>query len=40
LISPIRIDETTWDVSGFSAGLYIIEINTDKGIVRKKLIRN
>ncbi len=40
VVSPNRVDETTWDVSSFAPGLYIIEINTDKGIVRKKLIKN
>ncbi len=40
LISPVRVDETTWDVSSFSAGLYIIEIRTDQGIFKRKLIKN
>ncbi len=40
LIPPHRVDETTWDITDFSTGLYILEINTDKGIIRKKLIRN
>ncbi|MGC4023527.1 MAG: alpha-amylase family glycosyl hydrolase [Cyclobacteriaceae bacterium] len=40
LISPNRIDDKTWDVSSLSSGMYIIEINTDAGLVRKKLIKN
>lgn len=39
-ITPARIDENTWDVSSFGAGLYIIEIQTASGFVRKKIIKN
>jgi pullulanase/glycogen debranching enzyme len=39
-MTPRQIDETTWDASNFSPGLYIIEIMTDSGTARKKLIRN
>src|SRR6185369_12098387 len=31
-----RVDETIWDTSAFPPGLYILQINTDIGIVRKK----
>jgi hypothetical protein len=40
IINPIRIDENTWDVNSFSSGLYIIEIVTDAGTFRKKIIKN
>ncbi len=40
LLTPSRIDDTTWDVSNLSSGLYILEIATGQGIVRKKLIKN
>lgn len=39
-ISPVRIDETTWDVSMLPSGLYIIEVGTKSGIVRKKIVKN
>lgn len=34
-----RIDSFTWDVSHFSSGLYIVEIKTDRSLVRKKIIK-
>ncbi len=39
-ISPTRLDSHTWDISGFAAGLYIIEINTNSSISRFKIIKN
>jgi hypothetical protein len=38
MLIPYRIDDTTWDVSSFSPGLYIIEIKTENGLARRKLI--
>jgi len=35
-----QVDENVWDMSSFSSGLYIIEVNTDAGVVRKKIIKN
>ncbi len=40
LQTPNRVDDNTWDVSSFSPGLYILEIKTDSGITRKKIIKN
>ena len=39
-ITPVRIDDTTWDVGSFASGLYIVEIQTQSGIIRKKIIKN
>jgi hypothetical protein len=39
-MTPYQIDETTWDISSFSSGLYIIVITSDKEVVRIKLIKN
>ena len=38
LLTPYRIDDTTWDVSSFSSGLYIVEVRTENGMARRKLI--
>jgi glycosidase len=38
-VTPSRIDDKTWDISGFSSGLYVIEIATDAGIVRMKIVK-
>jgi len=35
-----QIDQTSWDMNNFPSGVYIIEIFTDTGIVRKKIIKN
>ena len=40
VITPIRIDDASWDLSGFPSGLYILEITTDLGVIRGKLIKN
>ncbi|GHN01268.1 hypothetical protein WSM22_27570 [Cytophagales bacterium WSM2-2] len=40
VFTPHRIDGNTWDVSTLSPGLYIVEIVTDAGLVRKKIIKN
>ncbi|HLZ16889.1 MAG TPA: T9SS type A sorting domain-containing protein, partial [Cyclobacteriaceae bacterium] len=37
-ITPYRVNEKEWDVSNFSSGLYIIEIQTESIVIRKKLI--
>ncbi|MBS1487604.1 MAG: T9SS type A sorting domain-containing protein, partial [Bacteroidetes bacterium] len=34
-----QIDETSWDVSTLTSGLYLVEIKTDAGMVRKKMIK-
>jgi hypothetical protein len=34
-----RIDNTSWDVASFSNGLYIAEIRTESGVVRKRVIK-
>jgi 1,4-alpha-glucan branching enzyme len=39
-LNPIRLDESTWDVTSFSPGIYILEIKTDAGVIRKKIIKN
>lgn len=39
VVMPTRIDNTTWDFSGLSAGLYIIEVRTTSGAVRTKIIK-
>ena len=39
-LNPTRIDDTTWDASSFSPGIYILEITTERGVVRKKIIKN
>lgn len=39
LVNPARIDDTSWDFSSLSTGLYIVEINTGSGWVRKKVIK-
>jgi hypothetical protein len=36
---PVRVDSTTWDISTFSSGLYIVEIRTERLLVRKKIIK-
>jgi glycosidase len=38
LLIPYRIDGTAWDVSSFSPGLYIVEVRTENGLTRRKLI--
>ncbi len=38
-ITPGKLDDTTWSVDGISSGLYIVEIQTPKRIVRTKLIK-
>jgi 1,4-alpha-glucan branching enzyme len=40
LVIPIRIDENTWDVSSLATGLYILEIQMESGVVRKKMIKD
>lgn len=37
-LTPNRVGTSIWDISSFSSGLYIVEIRTESGIVRKKLI--
>ncbi|MBS1680133.1 MAG: T9SS type A sorting domain-containing protein [Bacteroidetes bacterium] len=39
-LTPARVDENSWDVSTLQPGLYIIEVITNQGVVRKKLIKN
>lgn len=36
----VRVDENTWDVSTLSSGLYILEIQTVSGVVRKQLLKD
>jgi hypothetical protein len=38
LFTPYRIDNTTWDVSSFSHGLYIVEVRTENTLTRRKLV--
>lgn len=40
VLQPTRVDEKTWDISTFSSGLYVLEISTGTGVVRKKIIKN
>jgi hypothetical protein len=35
-----KITSTTWDISTLSAGLYVLEIETARGIVRTKIIKH
>jgi 1,4-alpha-glucan branching enzyme len=37
--SPSRIDSNSWEVGGFSTGMYVVEIKTDKSLIRKKIIK-
>ncbi len=34
-----KIDDTSWDVDSFATGLYIAEIKTEGGIVRKRIVK-
>jgi 1,4-alpha-glucan branching enzyme len=34
-----RIDTSSWDVSHFSSGMYIVEIKTDRSMVRRRIIK-
>jgi hypothetical protein len=36
----VKQNEKTLDINSFSKGVYIIGVNTDKGYIRKKLIKN
>ncbi len=36
----VKQKEKTLDISSFSKGVYIIGVNTDRGYIRKKLIKN
>jgi len=38
LLTPYRVDDTSWDFSSLSPGLYIVEIRTEHGLSRKKLV--
>ncbi len=38
LLTPYRVDDTTWDVSSFSPGLYIVEVKTEDRLTRRKLV--
>jgi len=38
MLTSGRVDETTWDVSALSAGLYILEIRTENNLARRKLV--
>jgi 1,4-alpha-glucan branching enzyme len=38
LLRPYRIDDLTWDVTSFSPGLYIVEVRTERGLARRKLV--
>ena len=38
ILTPYRIDDTTWDFSSFSPGLYIVEVRTERTLSRKKLV--
>jgi len=37
-LSLYQVDDTTWDCSSLSPGLYIVEVKTPRGVTRKKLI--
>ena len=39
-LTNVKATEKTLDINTLSKGVYIIEINTDKGYVRKKLIKD
>ncbi|MDD2575993.1 MAG: T9SS type A sorting domain-containing protein, partial [Bacteroidales bacterium] len=36
----VKQKEKTLDINSFSKGVYIIGVNTDRGYIRKKLIKN
>lgn len=36
----VRLTKDTWDVQHLSTGLYIVEVITNRGIVRKKIIKD
>ncbi len=38
-ITPAKVENTMWSTEGISSGLYIIEIQTKKGFIRTKLIK-
>ncbi|MCK9321291.1 MAG: T9SS type A sorting domain-containing protein [Bacteroidales bacterium] len=38
--TDIKAKEKTLDINSFSKGVYIIGVNTDRGYIRKKLIKN
>jgi len=38
LLTPYRVDDTSWDFSSLSPGLYIVEVRTEHGQSRKKLM--
>lgn len=39
-IPAIRLDDVTWDIGNFPSGLYIVEMQTSIGVVRRKIILN
>jgi 1,4-alpha-glucan branching enzyme len=36
----MRLTQDTWDVQHLSTGLYIVELKTNRGIVRKKIVKD
>lgn len=34
-----KLSQNSWDINALSPGLYIVEINTNRGVVRKKIIK-
>jgi len=40
LIVLNRVDNSAWDVGFLNPGLYIVEVNTYNGVVRKKIVKN
>ena len=38
LLTPYRVDDSTWDFSTLSPGLYIVEVRTERGLTRKKMV--
>ncbi|PKP21773.1 MAG: hypothetical protein CVU04_00930 [Bacteroidetes bacterium HGW-Bacteroidetes-20] len=37
---PIHHETTIFDISSYSSGIYFMKINTDKGIIVKKIVKN